>query len=145
MKHGLMATAFIFVLSLVIFSQTSIQKEQVHKPEQKILRSPMMGFEVEDNDPFRMLYSGAYAVNGDDKSVELKLEPKNLSGKTVRAFTVYCEEEFDRKKDGNVVREVHRITTNEMQPVFFKVQKDSKLTLWVGSIQFEDGVVWFNK
>ena len=145
MKNILMAISFVLVSSLVVFSQTDSPKGQVKKlKEQQVIPSPVLGFKKQTNAPFKILYSATYAVKKNTQDVEIKLNPKNLSGKTIRTFTVYCEEEFRQTKDKEVAKQIHQFSSKEIQPIVFQVQKDSKLTLWVASVEFEDGTVWSN-
>jgi hypothetical protein len=147
MKHTLMIAALVFSASLVALSQAQGgRSDQDAKPDgRRVLPSPMMSFRDEPGLqlPLRMLYVGTYAVPDSSRAVEVELEPRNGGGQAVRNYTVYCEEELATPAEGDdVVKKLHRFDSKVLQPISFRVQKDSRLTFWVASAQFADGTIW---
>jgi hypothetical protein len=102
-----------------------------------------MGFREQPGAPLRLLFDATLAVPGSMRTVEVRLVPRAEGGKGVRAYTFYCEEELaDSPDDGGVVRQLRRFKGRGLQPAVFRVQKDSRLTFWLGSVEYEGGAVW---
>ena len=145
MRHVLMIAMFVFASTLAVLSQVQTGRiEQSAKlDKQQGLPSPVMGFQEQPDAPLRMLYEATFAVPNDPRTVDVKLIPKNESSKPARAYTAYCEEKIaNPPSDGGVVKQIRRFSSQGMRPAVFRVNKDSELTFWVGSIEFEDGTTW---
>jgi len=145
MKHILMIAAFVFGSTLIVLSQghsaRTGQGEKSAKPQE--LPSPVMGFKEEPDAPLRMLYEATFAVPSNSRTVEVKLVPKSENGVAVRTYTAYCEEELaNPPSDGGVVKQLRRFSAQGLRPAIFSVKKDSQLTFWVASVEFEDGTTW---
>jgi hypothetical protein len=147
MKHTLMIAALVCSVSSVTLSQAqSVRNNSDEKPNgRQVLRSPSVNFKDQADVPLRLLLGDTYAVASSPRTVEVELEPRSEGGKAVRAYTVYCEEELANPTEGDdVVKKLHRINSKVLQTISFRVQKDSRLTFWVVSVEFDDGTVWRN-
>jgi hypothetical protein len=145
MKHALMTATFVFASTLAVLSQ--VQSGRVGQSEKldkrQALPSPVMGFKKQPDAPLRMLYEATFAIPNNRRTVEVKLIPESESGRPVRRYTAYCEERIaNPPSDGGVVKQLRRFSSQGLGPSIFRVEKDSELTFWVSSVEFEDGTTW---
>ena len=145
MKHILLVAAFTFASVPVATGQVpgSPAPQDGGSVKVPIFPSPVMGFREQPGAPLRLLFDATLAVPGSTRTVEVRLVPRAEGGGRVRAYTFYCEEALaDAPDDGAVVRQLRRFKAQGLRPTVFRVQKDSQLTFWLGSVEYEGGAVW---
>jgi hypothetical protein len=143
-----MSLTLIVACNLVVLSQTQTGQTQESRKSDKrqMLSSPMMGFVKQSDAPLQMLYSATFAIANNSQIVEVELIPKSKSEKTIRSYVVYCIENFASPLKGNGwVEQIRPVNAKKMQPVIFRVDKDSEITFRVASVEFEDGTTWLAK
>jgi hypothetical protein len=148
MKRILMSLTLIVACNLVVLSQTQIgQTQESRKSDNRqMLSSPMIGFVRQSDAPLQMLYSATITIANSSQIVEVELIPKSKSEKTIRSYVVYCIENFASPLKGNGwVKQIRPVNAKKMQPVIFRVDKDSKITFRLASVEFEDGTTWLAK
>jgi len=148
MKCILMTLTLIVACSSVVLSQTQTEhtQESGKSNNRQMLSSPMIGFVRQSEAPLQMLYSATFAIVDDSQIVEVELIPKNKSEKTIRSYVVYCIENFASPLKGNGwLKQIRPVDAKKMQPVIFRVDKDSEITFRVASVEFEDGTTWLAK
>ena len=148
MKCILMTLTLIVACSSVVLSQTQTERIQESRKSdnRQMLSSPMIGFVRQSDAPLQMLYSATFAIVDDSQIVEVELIPKNKSEKTIRSYVVYCIENFASPLKGNGwLKQIRPVDAKKMQPVIFRVDKDSEITFRVASVEFEDGTTWLAK
>jgi len=148
MKCILMTLTLIVACSSVVLSQTQTERIQESRKSdnRQMLSSPMIGFVRQSDAPLQMLYSATFAIVNNSQIVEVELIPKNKSEKTIRSYVVYCIENFASPLKGNGwLKQIRPVDAKKMQPVIFRVDKDSEITFRVASVEFEDGTTWLAK
>ena len=148
MKCILMSLTLIVACGSVVLSQTQTGQTQdsTKSDNRQMLSSPMIGFVRQSDAPLQMLYSATFAIVDDSQIVEVELIPKNKSEKTIRSYVVYCIENFASPLKGNGwLKQIRPVDAKKMQPVIFRVDKDSEITFRVASVEFEDGTTWLAK